>query len=176
MKSIEEKMAAVEAAAAAKTGQEPATVGVDYGAPGGDMTVVGHLDRAELELWTVKELKALAADMGLKMDGLKKSEIIDAITAEEVAAPAEEPDEEETEEPEQEDDGQIAEIGGRVLVTFTGDVNLRDMQGNVDGGAFQGQVLPVRGVVERNGATWYKVEDRAGKEHLISGQVVRYME
>lgn len=174
MKSIEEKMAAVEAAAAAKTGQAAPPADVEARTMG-DM-IVGHLDRAELELWTVKDLKALAADMDLKTDGLKKSEIIDAIVEVEVAATAEEPDEEETEEPEREDDGQIAEIGGRVLVTFTGAVNLRDMRGNVDGGAFQGQVLPVHGVVERNGATWYKVEDRAGKEHLISGQVVRYME
>ena len=64
---------------------------------------------------------------------------------------------------------------GRVLVTYTGMVNLRDENLAVIGQAMQGQVFPVTGKREIEGVVWYRVEDRHGKECLISGDVVRYM-
>ena len=64
---------------------------------------------------------------------------------------------------------------GRVLVTYTGMVNLRDENLAVIDQAMQGQVFPVTGKREIEGVVWYRVEDRHGKERLISGAVVRYM-
>ena len=64
---------------------------------------------------------------------------------------------------------------GRVLVTYTGMVNLRDENLAVIDQAMQGQVFPVTGKREIEGVVWYRVEDRHGKECLISGAVVRYM-
>lgn len=66
-------------------------------------------------------------------------------------------------------------LTGRVLVTYTGMVNLRDDALAVVDQAMQGQVFPVTGKREKNGAVWYRVEDRRGKERLISADVVRYM-
>ncbi len=51
--------------------------------------VVSHLDRKQLETWTVPDLKKLAGDMGVDIKGLKdKAAIIAAIAAVEVSAPA----------------------------------------------------------------------------------------
>ncbi len=51
--------------------------------------VVSHLDREQLEKWTVPDLKTLAGDMGVDIKGLKdKAAIIEAIAAEDVSAPA----------------------------------------------------------------------------------------
>jgi len=52
--------------------------------------IVGHLDAAELETWTIEQLKKLAADMGVDLTGCKKkADYIAAITAEEVEIDAE---------------------------------------------------------------------------------------
>lgn len=51
--------------------------------------VVGHLDREQLESMTIPDLKKLAEDMGVNIKGLKaKADIINAIVAVEVSAPA----------------------------------------------------------------------------------------
>lgn len=51
--------------------------------------VVGHLDREQLEGMTIPDLKKLAGDMGVDIKGLKaKADIISAIVAVEVSAPA----------------------------------------------------------------------------------------
>ena len=60
-------------------------------------------------------------------------------------------------------------------VTYTGMVNLRDENLAVIEQAMQGQVFPVTGKREIEGVAWYRVEDRHGKEYLISTDVVRYM-
>lgn len=44
----------------------------------------GHLDAADLETWDYKDLKKLAADMGVKPNGQKKADYIEAIVAAEV--------------------------------------------------------------------------------------------
>lgn len=66
-------------------------------------------------------------------------------------------------------------MNGRVLVTYTGMVNLRDENLTVVDQAIQGQVFPVIGKREIEDAVWYRVEDRHGKECLISSTVVRFM-
>ena len=62
-----------------------------------------------------------------------------------------------------------------VMVTYTGMVYLRDHELRVDGLAIQGQTFKTTGTVQRDGATWYKIEDRERKQHLISANVVRCM-
>ena len=53
-------------------------------------TVTGHLDGTDLESMTFAELKALAHDMGIETGKIKsKAAMIEAITAVEVEAPAE---------------------------------------------------------------------------------------
>ena len=54
-------------------------------------------------------------------------------------------------------------------------VYLRDHELRVDGLAIQGQTFKTTGTVQRDGATWYKIEDRERKQHLISANVVRCM-
>ena len=66
-------------------------------------------------------------------------------------------------------------VAGRALVTYTGLLNLRDDQLHVVGQDMQGQVFPVVAKREQDGKTWYRVENQAGKQFLISGDVVRFM-
>lgn len=55
----------------------------------GDNDIVGHLDAEQLEEMTIKELKALAEDMGIDTGKFKvKADYIQAIVAVEVSAPA----------------------------------------------------------------------------------------
>lgn len=51
--------------------------------------IAGHLDPEQFKAYTVAELKKLAADMEIDVTGKKKDEIIAAICAVEVTAPAE---------------------------------------------------------------------------------------
>lgn len=68
-----------ELAKAAKAPEAPA-----------EETVTGHLDGTDLESMTFAELKALAQDMGIETGKIKsKAAMIEAITAVEVEAPAE---------------------------------------------------------------------------------------
>lgn len=179
MESMEEKMAAVEAAAAKKAGTG---------------AVKGHLDAEELKQMKLADLKAVAEDMGLDASKCKtKADYAAMIAAEEVEVDLEgdgtvQPEEVEglthediltvtTDDQDQErDEGRVEEITGVALVTYNGMVNLRDMTGTVDGQAMQGQTFPVHGKLERDGVTWYKITDRHDQNHLISGKVVRFME
>lgn len=57
-------------------------------------TVKGHLSKEQLEGMRVSDLKKLAEDMGIDTSGIeKKVELVEAIAAEEVEAPAEEENE-----------------------------------------------------------------------------------
>lgn len=194
--TMEEKMAQVEAQAAAKAA----------GAAQADTDLItGHLDVEQLKGMKMADLKALANDMGLKYpfnikkDDLaamiaaepvqaEKAAIVEDVTDPEDAAAAADGliiDAEQEAAPEaaaQEDDdpGEGLEctdvpMEGRVLVTYTGMVNLRDENLAVIDQAMQGQVFPVTGKREIEGVAWYRVEDRHGKECLISADVVRYM-
>lgn len=51
--------------------------------------IKGHLDAADLEKWDYNDLKALAADMGVKPASQKKADIIAALVAVEVEVDAE---------------------------------------------------------------------------------------
>lgn len=192
MASIEDKMAAIEAGAAKAAGADQ-----------DEELITGHLDEEQLKEMTVKELKALADDMGLKYDPkIKKDDLVALIAAEPVQAEKaaiEDGDVDQTDATEaadglligvdlaaadpEEGDPQCKEItlhkedkvAGRALVTYTGLVNLRDDQLHVVGQAMQGQVFPVVAKREQDGKTWYRVEDQAGKQFLISGDVVRFM-
>ena len=192
MASIEDKMAAIEAGAAKAAGADQ-----------DEELITGHLDEEQLKEMTVKELKALADDMGLEYDPkIKKDDLVALIAAEPVQAEKaaiEDGDVDQTDATEaadglligvdlaaadpEEGDPQCKEItlhkedkvAGRALVTYTGLVNLRDDQLHVVGQAMQGQVFPVVAKREQDGKTWYRVEDQAGKQFLISGDVVRFM-
>ena len=195
--TMEEKMAQVEAQAAAKAA----------GAAQADTDLItGHLDVEQLKGMKMTELKALASDMGLKYPfNIKKEDLAALIAAEpvqaekvEIADDAVDPDAapdvtdamlivpdpaaDDTGKDDPEEDNADLEcieleqkLTGRVLVTYTGMVNLRDDALAVVDQAMQGQVFPVTGKREKNGAVWYRVEDRHGKERLISADVVRYM-
>lgn len=190
MESFDDIMASVEAAAAAST-----TTAAEN-----DGTITGHLDKEQLKEMKMADLKALANDMGLKYAfGIKKDDLIDMIAAVPVqvekeaiveitndavaegAAPGlilettEEDDNtvDPTDDAEEEDADE--ELEGRVLVTYTGMVNLRDENLAVVDQAMQGQVFATIGKCEKNGATWYRVVDRFDRERLISAAVVRYM-
>lgn len=195
--NMEEKLARVEAAAAAKVA----------GAVKADTDMItGHLDVEQLKGMKMTELKALASDMGLKYPfNIKKEDLAALIAAEPVqaekvaivddavdpeAAPDAadallinpDPDTADTGQGDHEEDDEDLEcieleqkLTGRVLVTYTGMVNLRDDALAVVDQAMQGQVFPVTGKREKNGAVWYRVEDRHRKERLISAEVVRYM-
>ena len=171
-------MAAVEAAAAAAAGV-PAKHRQEY---------TGEA----MESMTMTELVKVAQGKGLDTKKAKKKAdvialILEAAAAQKTAEPAAADDlpqqpegqtaaaAQEDQPPAEHSDGPEA-IGGRVLVVYTGMVNLRDMDGNVDDLAMQGQTFPVCGRLVRDGATWYKITDREKKLHLISAEVVRYME
>lgn len=200
--TMEEKMAQVEAQAAAKAA---GTAKADT-----DL-ITGHLDAEQLKAMKMPELKALANDLGLEYAfNIKKDDLIALIAAQPVQAEKAaivdgdvdpdaatgatdgllvntDPDADTQDDPEEgdgqddpeEDDEDPAcvdvELKGRALVTYTGMVNLRDEDMNVVDQAMQGQVFPVVGKREKDGAVWYRVEDRHGKECLISADVVRYM-
>ena len=195
--NMEEKMAQVEAAAAAKVA----------GAVKADTDMItGHLDVEQLKGMKMTDLKALANDMGLKYPfNIKKDDLADMVAAETVqaekaaivdgdvvpeAAPDaadallinHDPDPVDAGQGDPEEDDEDLEcieleqkLTGRVLVTYTGMVNLRDDALAVVDHAMQGQVFPVTGKREKDGVVWYRVEDRHGKEYLISADVVRYM-
>ena len=195
--NMEEKMAQVEAAAAAK---------VAGTAKADTEMITGHLDVDQLNGMKMSELKALANDMGLKYPfNIKKEDLTAMIAAEPVQAektaivpgdvdheaaaeaadglivatdPAAAPEADAQDEDETAAEGlecTDVPMKGRVLVTYTGMVNLRDESLAVIDQAMQGQVFPVTGKREIEGVVWYRVEDRHGKECLISGAVVRYM-
>ena len=195
--NMEEKMAQVEAAAAAK---------VAGTAKANTEMITGHLDVEQLKGMKMTELKTMASDMGLKYPfNIKKEDLAALIAAEPVQAEKAEiaddavdpdaapdvadallinpdPDAADTGQGDPDEDDEDLEcieleqkLTGRVLVTYTGMVNLRDDALAVVDQAMQGQVFPVTGKREKNGAVWYRVEDRHGKERLISADVVRYM-
>lgn len=194
--TMEEKMAQVEAQAAAKAA----------GAAQADTDLItGHLDVDQLKKMKMTELKALANDMGLKYPfNIKKEDLAamiaaepvqvekaaiveDAANPEDAAGAADgliiDADQEAAPEAAAQEDDDTGEglectdvpMKGRVLVTYTGMVNLRDENMAVIDQAMQGQVFPVTGKREIEGVVWYRVEDRHGKECLISADVVRYM-
>lgn len=159
-------MAAVEAAAAAAAGV-PAKHRQEY---------TGEA----MESMTMTELVKVAQGKGLDTKKAKKKAdvialILEADAARKTAEPEAADDLPQQQPPAEHSDGPEA-IVGRVLVVYTGMVNLRDMDGNVDDLAMQGQTFPVCGRLVRDGATWYKITDREKKLHLISAEVVRYME
>ena len=194
--TMEEKMAQVEAQAAAKAA----------GAAKADTDLItGHLDVEQLKGMKMADLKALANDMGLKYPfNIKKEDLADMIAAQPVQAekaaivdgdvdpeaaaeaadglivdadPAAAPEAAAQEDDETDEGLECTDVHmkGRVLVTYTGMVNLRDENLAVIDQAMQGQVFPVTGKREIEGVAWYRVEDRHGKECLISADVVRYM-
>lgn len=200
--TMEEKMAQVEAKAAAKAaGNTKADTDL----------ITGHLDAEQLKAMKMPELKAMANDMGLEYAfNIKKDDLVALIAAQPVQAekaaivdgdvdpdaatgaadgllvntdheaddqddPEEDDDQDDPEEGDEDPTCVDVELKGRALITYTGMVNLRDEDMNVVDQAMQGQVFPVVGKREKDGAVWYRVEDRHGKECLISADVVRYM-
>lgn len=73
-------------AAPGETKQEPGETAQDPGEPAQEPEKeTGHLDEAQLQEMTIKELKALAADLGVDVSGCdRKSEYVAALAAAEV--------------------------------------------------------------------------------------------
>lgn len=195
MSKMEEMMAAVEAAAAKEAGTEPPKPA--------KKNMTGHLDVDGLMEMKMPDLKALATDMGLTFPAnIKKADLAEMVAAEQVEveeeatiedadlpedaagaalgvilddAPEDDATEGQTDDPaalECED----VKMSGRVLVIYTGMVNLRDEDLHVVGQAMQGQTFAVTGRRTVEGVTWYRIADQAGEAHLIRADLVRYME
>lgn len=84
-------------------------------------------------------------------------------------------DEDQTDDADVDLDCEDVKLSGRVLVTHTGMVNLRDEDLNVVERAMQGQTFKVVGRRSVEGVTWYRIENQAGDHRLIRADLVRYM-
>lgn len=84
-------------------------------------------------------------------------------------------DEDQTDDADVDLDCEDMKLSGRVLVTHTGMVNLRDEDLNVVERAMQGQTFKVVGRRSVEGVTWYRIENQAGDHRLIRADLVRYM-
>lgn len=84
-------------------------------------------------------------------------------------------DEDQTDAADVDLDCEDVKLSGRVLVTHTGMVNLRDEDLNVVERAMQGQTFKVVGRRSVEGVTWYRIENQAGDHRLIRADLVRYM-
>lgn len=195
MANMEEMMASVEAAAAMEAGAPEAAAAAT--------TVTGHLSADDLAEMKMPDLKALANEMGLEYPGnIKKADLVKLIAAEQVevdltdaemeivddeAADAalgvildedqtdDDQDEDQTDDADVDLDCEDVKLSGRVLVTHTGMVNLRDEDLNVVERAMQGQTFKVVGRRSVEGVTWYRIENQAGDHRLIRADLVRYM-
>lgn len=178
MAGINDKMAAIEAAALAQTTDVQ------------DEVLEARLDEEQLREMTVKDLKAMAADMDLTYDkNAKKEDLVALIAAEIVQIPpeaviqkVEDGDNAEAVATDGEDLTQedkelpgVEIVEGCVMVCYNGMVNLRDGDLNVVGNAMQGQTFPVTARVTDETGTWYVVEDQDGRAYMISAEVVRFM-
>ena len=88
---------------------------------------------------------------------------------------ADDQDEDQTDDADVDLDCEDVKLSGRVLVTHTGMVNLRDEDLNVVERAMQGQTFKVVGRRSVEGVTWYRIENQAGDHRLIRADLVRYM-
>ena len=84
-------------------------------------------------------------------------------------------DEDQTDDADVDLDCEDVKLSGRVLVTHTGMVNLRDEDLNVVERAMQGQTFKVVGRRSVEGVTWYRIENQAGDHRMIRADLVRYM-
>lgn len=186
MANMEEMMASVEAAAAMEAGAPEAVAAAT--------TVTGHLSADDLAEMKMPDLKAMANEMGLEYPGnIKKADLVKLIAAEQVEVDLTDADveivddevadetlgvildEDQTDDPDVDLDCEDVKLTGRVLVTHTGMVNLRDEDLHVVERAMQGQTFKVVGRRSVEGVTWYRIENQAGDLRLIRGDLVRYM-
>ena len=84
-------------------------------------------------------------------------------------------DEDQTDDADADLDCEDVKLSGRVLVTHTGMVNLRDEDLHVVERAMQGQTFKVVGRRSVEDVTWYRIENQAGDHRLIRADLVRYM-
>lgn len=84
-------------------------------------------------------------------------------------------DEDQTDDTDVDLDCEDVKLSGRVLVTHTGMVNLRDEDLHVVERAMQGQTFKVVGRRSVEDVTWYRIENQAGDHRLIRADLVRYM-
>lgn len=84
-------------------------------------------------------------------------------------------DEDQTDDADVDLDCEDVKLSGRVLVTHTGMVNLRDEDLHVVERAMQGQTFKVVGRRSVEDVTWYRIENQAGDHRLIRADLVRYM-
>lgn len=84
-------------------------------------------------------------------------------------------DDDQTDDADVDLDCEDVKLSGRVLVTHTGMVNLRDEDLHVVERAMQGQTFKVVGRRSVEDVTWYRIENQAGDHRLIRADLVRYM-
>lgn len=203
MANMEEMMASVEAAAAMEAGdpaaEAPATTVTghlnpddlaemkmpDLKALADDMGLEypGNIKKADLvKLIAAEQVEVdlAAADVEIVDD----DEVADATlgvildedqTGDEDQTDADNQDEDRTDDADVDLDCEDVKLSGRVLVTHTGMVNLRDEDLHVVERAMQGQTFKVVGRRSVEGVTWYRIENQAGDLRLIRGDLVRYM-
>lgn len=202
MANMEEMMASVEAAAAMEAGateaKAPATTVTghlsaddleemkmpDLKALANDMGLEypGNIKKADLvKMIAAEQVEVDLTDTDVEIvDDEVADETLGVIldedkTGDEDQTDADGQDEDQTDDPDVDLDCEDVKLTGRVLVTHTGMVNLRDEGLHVVEQAMQGQVFKVVGRRSVEGVTWYRIENQAGDLRLIRGDLVRYM-
>ena len=202
MANMEEMMASVEAAAAMEAGAPEAAAAAttvtghlsaddlaemkmpDLKALANDMGLEypGNIKKADLvKLIAAEQVEVDLTDADVEIvDDEVADETLGVIldvdqTGDEDQTDADGQDEDQTDDPDVDLDCEDVKLSGRVLVTHTGMVNLRDEDLHVVERAIQGQTFKVVGRRSVEGVTWYRIENQAGDLRLIRGDLVRYM-
>lgn len=202
MANMEEMMASVEAAAAMEAGAPETAAAAttvtghlsaddlaemkmpDLKALANDMGLKypGNIKKADLvKLIAAEQVEVDLTDAEVE---IVDDEVADAAlgvildedqTGDEDQTDADDQDEDQTDDNDVDLDCEDVKLTGRILVTHTGMVNLRDEDLRVVERAMQGQTFKVVGRRSVEGVTWYRIENQAGDHRLIRADLVRYM-
>lgn len=202
MANMEEMMASVEAAAAMEAGAPEAAAAAttvtghlsaddlaemkmpDLKALANEMGLEypGNIKKADLvKLIAAEQVEVDLTDAEVEIvDGEVADAALGVILDEdqlgaEDQTDADDQDEDQTDDADVDLDCEDVKLSGRVLVTHTGMVNLRDEDLHVVERAMQGQTFKVVGRRSVEGVTWYRIENQAGDHRLIRADLVRYM-
>lgn len=200
MANMEEMMASVEAAAAMEAGAPEAAADAttatghlsaddlaemkmpDLKALANDMGLEypGNIKKADLvKLIAAEQVEVNLTDADVEIVDDEVADATLGVILDEDQTDAE--DQTGDQDEDQTDDADVdlvcedVKLSGRVLVTHTGMVNLRDEDLHVVERAMQGQTFKVVGRRSVEGVTWYRIENQAGDHRLIRADLVRYM-
>lgn len=201
MANMEEMMASVEAAAAMEAGAPEATAAAttvtghlsaddlaemkmpDLKALANEMGLEypGNIKKADLvKLIAAEQVEVDLTDAEVEIVDDEVADAALGVILDEDQPGAEDQtdddqDEDQTDDADVDLDCEDVKLSGRVLVTHTGMVNLRDEDLRVVERAMQGQTFKVVGRRSVEDVTWYRIENQAGDLRLIRGDLVRYM-